>query len=143
MAPLEEQLMSTTEPADGLRLLVAFLRARRAARLKSAVVLLRVSMESLRSGASAPRVSTLARQLGVTDRHLRRLIVGETGIAPRHFARIQRFHALLRSSDLAPRPAWAALAAHHGYADQSHLIREVQDLAGVTPTRLHEERRAE
>jgi AraC-like DNA-binding protein len=142
-APLEEQLMRTTEPADGLRLLVAFLRARRAARLKSAVVLLRVSMESLRSGANAPRVSTLARQLGVTDRHLRRLIVGETGIAPRHFARIQRFHALLRASDLVPHRSWAELAYHHGYADQSHMIREVQDLAGVTPTQLHQERRAE
>jgi len=147
-APLEERLMRTTEPADALRLLVAFLRERRAARLGAgaaagAVVLLRVGMESLRRGASAPRVATLARQLGVSDRHLRRLMVDETGISPRHFARIQRFHALLRSSDLAPRPAWAALAAHHGYADQSHLIREVQDLAGVTPTRLHQERGAE
>jgi AraC-like DNA-binding protein len=146
--PLEEQLMRTTEPVDALRLLVAFLRDRRAARLRygpprDAVVLLRVSMESLRLGASAPRVATLARQLGVTDRHLRRLMVDETGIAPRHFARIQRFHALLRASDLAPHPSWSGLAALHGYADQSHLIREVQDLAGVTPTRLHSERSAE
>jgi AraC-like DNA-binding protein len=147
-APLEEQLMHTTESLDALRLLVKFLRERRAARLRrgtarSAVVLLRVSMESLRLGASAPRVATLARQLGVTDRHLRRLMVDETGIAPRHFARIQRFHALLRASDLATHPSWATLAALHGYADQSHLIREVQDLAGVTPTRLHAERSAE
>ncbi len=147
-APLEERLMRTREPADALRLLVAFLRERRAARLgigtaAGAVVLLRFGMDSLRRGASAPRVATLARQLGVSDRHLRRLMVDEAGIAPRHFARIQRFHALLRSTDLTPRPSWAALAAHHGYADQSHLIREVQRLAGVTPTRLHEERGAE
>lgn len=142
-APLEEQLMRTTEPADALRLLVAFLRKRRAARLKGAVRLLRVSMESLRRGSSAPRVATLAQQLGVTDRHLRRLMVEETGIAPRHFARIQRFHALLRASDLVPRRPWSELAAHHGYADQAHMIREVQDLAGVTPTQLHQERRAE
>ncbi len=147
-APLEERLIRTTEPTDALRLLVAFLRDRRAAQLGAgtaagAVALLRVGMESLRRGASASRVATLARQLGVSDRHLRRLMVDETGVAPRHFARIQRFHALLRSSDLAGRPSWAALAAHHGYADQSHLIREVRDLAGVTPTRLHEERGAE
>ena len=143
-APLEEQLTRTTEPADAVRLLVAFLRERRRAHLvRRDVRLLQVGMESLRRGANAPRVATLAQQLGVTDRHLRRLIVDETGIAPRHFARIQRFHALLRASDLAPRPAWAELAAHHGYADQSHLIREVQDLAGVTPTQLHHERSAE
>ena len=147
-APLEEQLMRTTDPLDALRLLVAFLRERRAVQLRngaaaSAVVLLRVGMQSLRLGALAPHVATLARQLGVTDRHLRRLMVDETGIAPRHFARIQRFHALLRASDLAPHPSWSALAALHGYADQSHLIREVQNLAGVTPTQLHAERRAE
>jgi AraC-like DNA-binding protein len=100
-------------------------------------------MDSLRREASAPRVAMLARQLGVTDRHLRRLMVDETGFAPRHFGRIQRFHALLRASDIAPRPSWSALAAHHGYADQSHLIREVQDLTGVTPTQLHAERSAE
>ena len=142
-APLEEKLMRTTEPAEALRLMVAFLRERRARLRRTAVVILRVSMESLRRGASAPRVATLARELGVSDRHLRRLMVDETGIAPRHFARIQRFHALLRASDLAPRPSWSALAFDYGYADQSHLIREVQDLAGVTPTQLHAERGAE
>ncbi len=138
--PLDERLMRTTEPTHALRLMVAFLRERRAARPEAwttarALVALRVSMESLRRGAGAPRVAALAEWLGVSDRHLRRLMVGETGISPRHFARIQQFHALLRSSDLVPRPSWAALAADHGYADQSHLIREVQDLAGVTPTR--------
>jgi AraC-like DNA-binding protein len=146
-APLEEQLMRTREPADALRLLVAFLSERRARlgkrTLAGGVVLLRMGMDSLRREASAPRVAMLARQLGVTDRHLRRLMVDETGFAPRHFARIQRFHALLRASDMAPRPSWSALAAHHGYADQSHLIREVQGLAGVTPTQLHAERSAE
>lgn len=143
-APLEEQLMRTATPGNALRSLVEFLRERRRAEPQQRTVrLLRFSMESLRRGRSAPRVATLAQQLGVTDRHLRRLMVDETGIPPRHFARIQRFHALLRASDLSPRPAWATLAADHGYADQSHLIREVQDLAGVTPGQLHQERSAE
>ncbi len=30
----------------------------------------------------------------------------------------------------------AALAAKHGYADQSHLIREVRELTGATPASL-------
>ena len=138
-APLEEMLM--TRPGDALRVLVEFLR-RRLVR-ESAVRLLRIGMESLRRGTNATRVTMLAQQLGVTDRHLRRVMANETGMAPRHFARIQRFHALLRASDLVTRPSWAALAAHHGYADQSHLIHEVQDLAGVTPAQLYHERRAE
>ena len=139
---LEGELMASRQGAERLRLLVAFARER-LARHELAGGLLMASMESLRRGAGATRVSELARRLGVSDRHLRRLMVDETGIAPRHFARIQRFHALLRATDPVPHPAWAALAAHHGYADQSHLIREVQGLAGVSPTRLHQERGAE
>jgi AraC-like DNA-binding protein len=140
--PLEARLMASRAPADALRLLVSFARER-LARNDMARGLLLASMESLRRGAGATRVNALARKLGVSERHLRRLMVDETGIAPRHFMRIQRFHALLRASDLSARPSWAALAAHHGYADQSHLIREVQHLAGVSPTRLHQERLAE
>ena len=123
--------------------MVNFLRARRAAPRKQVATLLMSGVESLRQGTGKPRVAELAKWLGVSDRHLRRLMMDETGISPRHFARIQRFHALLRSADRAPRPEWAALAFHHGYADQPHLIREVQDLAGVTPTQLLLERRSE
>lgn len=140
--PLEARLAQTRESADALALFVEFVRARRT-RGAAAGTLLVAGMESLRRHTGAPRVAELARWLGVSDRHLRRLVVDATGIAPRHFARIQRFHALLRSADPAPRPSWSMLAAQHGYADQSHLIREVQDLAGTTPARLHGERRAE
>ena len=140
--PLEARLLKTTKSADALALLVGFVRERRR-RVAGAGPLLVAGMESLRRGHRAPRVAELAGRLGVSDRHLRRLMVDATGMSPRQFARIQRFHALLRSADLAPRPAWSALAVQHGYADQSHLIREVQDLAGTTPARLHGERRAE
>jgi AraC-like DNA-binding protein len=141
-APLESRLARTTTSTDRLRVFVSFLRARRDAHSHRATLLM-AGMESLRHGTGQPRVAELAARLGVSDRHLRRLVMDETGISPRRFARIQRFHALLRSADAAPRPAWTALALHHGYADQPHLIREVQDLAGLTPARLHAERRAE
>ena len=134
--------MMSRAPTDVLLLGGVFVRDP-LARNDVACGLLQASMESLRRGAGATRVRELARRLGVSERHLRRLMVNETGIAPRHFARIQRFHALLRASDLASRPSWAALAADYGYADQSHLIRDVRHLAGVSPARLHEERIAE
>ena len=141
--PLEARLSRAATSTDILRIMVNFLRARRAAPRKQVATLLMSGVESLRQGTGKPRVAELAKWLGVSDRHLRRLMMDETGISPRHFARIQRFHALLRSADRAPRPEWAALAFHHGYADQPHLIREVQDLAGVTPTQLLLERRSE
>jgi AraC-like DNA-binding protein len=141
--PLETRLSRAATSADVLHRLLDFLRARRAASNARVMSMLIAGMTSLRHGTGHPRVAELAARLGVSDRHLRRLVMDETGISPRHFARIQRFHMLLRSADGAPRPEWAALAFRHGYADQPHLIREVQDLAGVTPARLHAERRAE
>lgn len=141
-APLQSRLARTTNSADALQVFVNFLRARCDAHPRSTTPLM-AGMESLRHGTGQPRVAELAARMGVSDRHLRRMVMEETGISPRQFVRIQRFHALLRSADAAPRPAWAALAFRHGFADQPHLIREVQDLAGVTPARLHAERRAE
>ena len=149
-AALEERLARTRTPGDALRVLVEFLRARTAAATVArrasrapAPPLVRLGMEMLRASAGHLRVDALSAPLGVTDRHLRRVILAETGLSPRRFARVQRLHALLRDADRAAAPAWAALAARHGYADQSHLIRELHALAGVTPGRLVAERRAE
>lgn len=140
--PLEARLARSANSIDVLHVLLEFLRARRAASYRNTTLLI-AGMESMRHGSGQPRVAEVATRLGVSDRHFRRLVIDETGFTPRHFARIQRFHALLRSADRTSRPEWAALAFRHGYADQPHLIREVQDLAGVTPARLLAERRAE
>ena len=142
--PLEDRLARTKTPDEALDVLLGFVRARAAAASSARTPwLVRAGMTMLRAQPAEYRVSAVSAQLGVSDRHLRRTMAAETGISPRRFARVQRFHALLREADDASRPAWAALAARHGYTDQSHLIREVQDLAGVSPTRLLEERRAE
>jgi AraC-like DNA-binding protein len=142
-APLEARLSRTTTSTEAVRVQLDFLRERRVAPYDRITTLLTTGMETLRHGTGQPRVAELAKSLGLSDRHLRRLVMDETGMSPRRFARIQRFHALLRSADCAARLEWAALAFRHGYADQPHLIREVQDLAGVTPARLLAERRAE
>jgi len=142
-APLEARLARTTSSTDALRVLMDFLRARLSAQSRRETGTLLMAVASLRHRTGQPRIAELAAKLGVSDRHLRRLMIDESGISPRQFARIQRLHALLRSADAAARPAWAELAFRHGFADQPHLIREVQDLVGVTPARLHAERRAE
>jgi AraC-like DNA-binding protein len=141
---LEDRLARTHTSAEALSILVEFVRSR-AAMLSGARTpwVVRAGMEMLRAQPTEIRVGAMSLKLGVSDRHLRRTIAAETGISPRRFARVQRFHALLREVDATPRPAWAMLAAGHGYSDQSHLIHEVQELAGVSPARLLEERRAE
>ena len=94
-APLEAKLSGTTSSPDALRVLMDFLRARLSAQSerRSGIGSLRVVVASLRHRTGQPRISELAAKLGMSDRHLRRLMIDETGVSPRQFARIQRLHA--------------------------------------------------
>jgi AraC-like DNA-binding protein len=88
----------------------------------------------------------VAAVLGLSERHLRRLVLAHTGLEPRTFRRVARFQRFLRLADRAGGPpdgSPAALAARAGYADQAHLSREVRALSGLTPAALLAERRGD
>ncbi|MDN5765955.1 MAG: AraC family transcriptional regulator [Humibacillus sp.] len=77
----------------------------------------------------------LADEVGWSQRHLISSFRRQLGLTPRKLARITRFNAVL--PDLRDGTIdGASLAARHGYADQSHLIREVHEFTGVTPAKL-------
>jgi len=113
-------------------------RARPAdARVRRAIDLLVVSRGTV-------RVAQIAAAVGVGDRHLERAFAERVGVGPKALARVLRLQALVARLDAQRGSvAWAELAADAGYADQAHLVREARDLAGVTPTELLRERRAE
>ena len=79
------------------------------------------------------RVGEVAADLGLLPRTLRRRFTAAVGLTPKRFARVQRMQRLVRDLDGQRDADWAALAARHGYADQSHLADEFRELAGVTP----------
>lgn len=81
-------------------------------------------------------VDETANTLGLSARHLRRLLLEHTGLGPKEHQRIRRLRRFLDDDG---RLADAAVAA--GYADQSHLSREVSRLCGLTPAALRVERR--
>lgn len=85
------------------------------------------------TGGRAP-IGTLAAEIGCSHRHLIAQFRRHTGLSPKHYARIVRFQRLRRL--LHTSEDWARLAADCGYADQSHLGRDVRELAGTTPTEL-------
>ena len=76
-------------------------------------------------------IGTLARALGVGERRLERLFRVECGIPPKVFARIARMQCAVAGL---PRARPADVAADAGYADQSHLTRELVALAGAPPS---------
>lgn len=93
-------------------------------------------------------VGSLADELGWSRRHLSTSFHREVGLPPKTAARLLRFHRAYAAltghrpgagppvvGDRSVEPG-AALAARCGYFDQSHLIRDFHEFAGVTPTEL-------
>ena len=93
-----------------------------------------------RSGGRV-RVEQVARDVGLSPRQLRALMVAETGMSPKQLCRHVRFETVvLRLA--AGTSSLAQVAAEAGYADQAHLSREFARMAGCSPTQwLAEERR--
>jgi AraC-like DNA-binding protein len=85
-------------------------------------------------------VTDTADELGISVRHLRRVLTTTIGLTPKAFQRVLRLQRFLASAERS-RTGLAAAAADAGYADQPHLTREVVALTGTTPARLLEERR--
>ena len=77
------------------------------------------------------RVESVAEQLGVTSRHLRRAFAESVGIGPKEFARSVRLQRAVRTA--ATSKDWVRIAADAGYYDQAHLIADFRELVGLTP----------
>lgn len=78
-------------------------------------------------------VNAVAFDLGVSERHLRRVFHETIGVSPKAFTKLTRFHHALRAARAVARPGWASIAAAAGYYDQAHLIADFRSIAGVTP----------
>ena len=87
-------------------------------------------------------VNAVALELGVSERHLRRVFRETVGVSPTAFSQLERFHRALRAAREGAHASWADIAAATGYYDQAHLIAEFRTIAGVTPRALLSELRA-
>jgi AraC-like DNA-binding protein len=96
----------------------------------------------LESSAGRLSIGRLGAELGWSRKRLAVHFRDEVGLTPKAAARVLRFQALVTrlrrglGSLPGPQLTWADLALECGYYDQSHLVREVGRLAGVTPRRL-------
>jgi AraC-like DNA-binding protein len=78
-------------------------------------------------------ISALTRDLGLSERAFERRFVAEVGLTPVRYRRLARFRSVLRLHAGGLRD-WATLAAVTGFSDQSHLVRDYREFAGLTPT---------
>ena len=79
-------------------------------------------------------VGQVARDLELSPRRLIRRFGDRVGLAPKRFARLRRFHRVLRTIAGQRRVDWAAVAQGSGYYDQAHLIRDFRAFSGLRPS---------
>jgi len=82
------------------------------------------------------RIDLIAKEIGVSRRQLERLFLDQVGVSPKQYAMFERCHRVLRRLTGRSRTSLADAALAAGYADQSHMTRELVRLTGETPTRL-------
>jgi AraC-like DNA-binding protein len=78
-------------------------------------------------------VAKLADEVGWSGRYLTDRFRAEIGLRPKEAVRVARFDRARRA--LRPSARLADIAATHGFADQSHFVREFHAFAGCTPSR--------
>lgn len=135
---LRDQL-STVMPEQAARLLFDTLLSRYEL-VSNIPTALPVADRMLRESAGRLSVSDLGRRLGLSPRFLQRLFLRHTGVSPKFIARTYRLRSALAALERGSGTI-AAIAVDYGYFDQSHLTRDMTDLAGMTPTAFREERR--
>jgi AraC-like DNA-binding protein len=84
------------------------------------------------------RVRELASALGLGERRLEQVFHRHVGLSPKAVCRLARFRATVALVQRQPDRAWSDIACHCGFYDQSHLVNELQALAGLAPGEFRE-----
>jgi AraC-like DNA-binding protein len=128
---LEEQLAVAAD-ADSVAII---LEAAIAGRLERGASLdtRRQLVESAARRLESRKVAAVAKDLGISERHLRRVFREEVGMSPKDFFSLVRFERALEAARRARDSSWSDIAVDAGYYDQAHLIADFRSIAGATP----------
>lgn len=96
----------------------------------------REALHAIQASHGLVRIDRLCRDLRVTRQHLARRFDVALGISPKFVGRVVRMQRVLRRASEVSRGEWARIAVESGYADQSHLVDDLRELTGRTPTDL-------
>lgn len=130
METVRGRLAATDRFEEQCRVLMEWLRGRIAAPRGAGLV--RRACALLRSAPPEHAVASTASRLGISTRHLRRLMTEHVGVGASEYVRLARFTRalpLLRRPDV----AIARVALEAGYYDQPHFTREFRRFGGLTP----------
>jgi len=86
---------------------------------------------------TTPQTRTIAwvvEQSGLSHRQFIALFRRDVGMEPKRFCRLRRFLGVIHRTQDVKELNWAEVALTCGYYDQSHLVNDFHEFAGVPPT---------
>jgi len=79
------------------------------------------------------RISDIANQSSLGLRQFERRFASEIGLNPKLYSRVPRLQAVLDAKINFQNIGWLNLAYEFGYSDQAHMIKDFQNLSGLSP----------
>jgi AraC-like DNA-binding protein len=134
VASLRDQIRSAHTPADMRRAAESFFLERCESAQRVSVVD-QVAQLQLQSHGSVP-VAELIRASGYRRHQFEREFIKRVGLQPKLYARVARFHYVLRLRAAHPALSWMAISHEAGYFDQNHLVKEFWQLIGNAPSSM-------
>jgi AraC-like DNA-binding protein len=130
-ALLVEQVLAGTTPAAMFDVLERLLL--RAARTLTRHRAVDFALQELSGPLSRSSIADVADAVGMSQRRFLERFRGEVGMAPKLYARVQRFQAVVATVQTLRDVSWTDIAAACGYFDQAHFIHDFRAFSGFTP----------
>lgn len=130
---ISELLLNSRDTYDCIEIMGEYIRNRAEKnRFKGSREAAWASEKFLKS-SSGNLLKKVQEELQISERSLERLFRVNIGMSPKLYSRVCRFQASLASMRSNGFDKLSDISYGHGYADQSHFIREFREFSGVTP----------
>lgn len=132
---LNMQLLEAKNEQARLTLLTDFL----ASKLRQATACDQLIEESLRiihRNVGSVTVRYLSERLNLSERQFEKRFSQTVGLTPQFYIRVKRFNEAIRLMQMGRFETLTDLAHHLNFYDQSHFVRDIKALSGVTPKSL-------
>jgi AraC-like DNA-binding protein len=128
---LVEQVLAGSSPAAKFDVLERLLLC--AARTLTRHRAVDFAMQELSGPLFRSSIADVSDAVGMSHRRFLERFRGEVGMAPKLYARVQRFQAVVATVQTLREVNWTDIAAACGYFDQAHFIHDFRAFSGFTP----------
>jgi AraC-like DNA-binding protein len=131
---MREWLLAAPTPEAEFKVLESHLTARSRGHLKRHPAV-GCALHEFHSVPHTRTIAEVTRQIGLSPRRFSEIFKRETGVTPKVYCRIRRFHEALIRIGQGREVKWAEVALACGYFDQAHFIHEFRAFSGINPSR--------